>query len=113
MIINGRNLFPQDIEWSIESTHPRLRRGGCAALSTEVNGEERLIVVQELDEEIADDNMAALEQSIRSAVSRDHAVALYRVIFVDKGKVLKTTSGKIRRSQLRHLYANEIGSRAI
>ncbi|AFU02497.1 fatty acyl-AMP ligase [Nocardia brasiliensis] len=113
MIINGRNLFPQDIEWSIESTHPRLRRGGCAALSTEVNGEERLIVVQELDEEIADDTVAALEQSIRSAVSRDHAVALYRVIFVDKGKVLKTTSGKIRRSQLRHLYANEIGSRAI
>lgn len=113
MIINGRNLFPQDIEWSIESTHPRLRRGGCAALSAEINGEERLIVVQELDDEIADDGVAALEASIRSAVSRDHAVALHRVIFVDKGKVLKTTSGKIRRSHLRHLYANESESRAI
>ncbi|MFI6166297.1 fatty acyl-AMP ligase [Nocardia sp. NPDC051052] len=113
MIINGRNLFPQDIEWSIESTHPRLRRGGCAALSTEINGEERLIVVQELDDDIADDGVAALEASIRSAVSRDHAVALHRVIFVDKGKVLKTTSGKIRRSHLRHLYANESESRAI
>ncbi|WP_433654808.1 fatty acyl-AMP ligase [Nocardia sp. CA-128927] len=113
MIINGRNLFPQDIEWSIESTHPRLRRGGCAALSTEINGEERLIVVQELDEEIANDSVAALEESIRSAVSRDHAVSLYRVIFVDKGKVLKTTSGKIRRSHLRHLYVNESESRAI
>ncbi|WP_167463361.1 fatty acyl-AMP ligase [Nocardia brasiliensis] len=113
MIINGRNLFPQDIEWSIESTHPRLRRGGCAALSTEVDGEERLIVVQELDDELAEDTVAALEQSIRSAVSRDHAVALYRVIFVDKGQVLKTTSGKIRRSHLRHLYANKIGASAI
>ncbi|MFC9436840.1 fatty acyl-AMP ligase [Nocardia sp. NPDC057030] len=113
MIINGRNLFPQDIEWSIESTHPSLRRGGCAALSAEINGEERLIVVQELDDEIADDSVAALEASIRSAVSRDHAVALHRVIFVDRGKVLKTTSGKIRRSHLRHLYANESESRAI
>lgn len=113
MIINGRNLFPQDIEWSIESTHPSLHRGGCAAWSAEINGEERLIVVQELDEEIADDGVAALEESIKSVVSRDHAVALYRVIFVGKGTVPKTTSGKIRRSHLRHLYANEFESRAI
>lgn len=113
MIINGRNLFPQDIEWTIESSHPDLRRGGCAALSLEINGEERLVVVQELDEEIAEDDMAALEASIKSVVSRDHAVALYRVMFVGKGKVLKTTSGKIRRSHLRHLYTSEFEARAI
>ncbi|MFE6858208.1 fatty acyl-AMP ligase [Nocardia sp. NPDC057668] len=111
MIINGRNLFPQDIEWSIESTHPELRRGGCAALSVEADGEERLVVIQELDSESTHDN-AALAESIKSTVSREHAVALYRVLFVDKGKVLKTTSGKIRRSHLRTLYANEFESRA-
>lgn len=112
MIINGRNLFPQDVEWTIESTHPTLRRGGCAALSIEIAGEERLVVVQELDADNTEDS-AALEESIRSAISRDHAVALYRVIFVGRGQVLKTTSGKIRRSHLRHLYANEFESRAI
>ncbi|MET9489740.1 fatty acyl-AMP ligase [Nocardia sp. NPDC006630] len=112
MIINGRNLFPQDIEWTIESTHAELRRGGCAALSIEIDGEERLVVLQEVEEELADD-MAALEESIKSAVSREHGVSLYRVIFVGKGKVLKTTSGKIRRSHLRHLYANEFESRAL
>ncbi|MCU1645728.1 MAG: non-ribosomal peptide synthase [Nocardia sp.] len=113
MIINGRNLFPQDIEWSIESSHPSLHRGGCAAVSIEIHGEERLIVIQEIDDEIAADSVTALEESIKSAVSRDHGVSLYRVIFVGKGKVLKTTSGKIRRSYLRHLYADEIESRAI
>ncbi|MGV9679822.1 fatty acyl-AMP ligase [Nocardia sp. NPDC003482] len=107
MIINGRNLFPQDIEWSIESNHPGLRRGGCAAFSAEVDGEERLIVVQELDGAAAAD----LEASIKSAVSREHAVALHRVIFVDKGQVPKTTSGKIRRAQLRRAYASESESR--
>ncbi|MGV9410562.1 fatty acyl-AMP ligase [Nocardia sp. NPDC003693] len=111
MIINGRNLFPQDIEWSIESTHPELRRGGCAALSIEVDGEERLVVVQEVDEPASPEN-AVLAESMKSTISREHAVALYRVIFVDKGKVLKTTSGKIRRSHLRHVYANEFESRA-
>ncbi|MEU8899316.1 fatty acyl-AMP ligase [Nocardia sp. NPDC048505] len=110
MIINGRNLFPQDIEWTVESAHPGLRRGGCAALSVEIHGEERLVVVQELDDAA---DTAALEESIRSAVSRDHAVALYRVLFVDRGQVLKTTSGKIRRSHLRHLYADAFESRAI
>ncbi|WP_067690367.1 fatty acyl-AMP ligase [Nocardia jejuensis] len=112
MIINGRNLFPQDIEWSIESTHPNLRRGGCAALSVDIDGEERLIVVQELDDDCTEDT-AALEGSIKSVISREHAVSLHRVIFVGKGKVLKTTSGKIRRSHLRDLYANEFESRAI
>lgn len=112
MIINGRNLFPQDIEWSIESNHPSLRRGGCAALSAEIDGEERLIVVQELDGETAENTVAGLEESIRSAVSREHAVSLFRVIFVDKGTVPKTTSGKIRRSHLRHIYANEFESRS-
>ncbi|MEG8181519.1 fatty acyl-AMP ligase [Nocardia terpenica] len=113
MIINGRNLFPQDIEWSIESNHPGLRRGGCAAFSTEIEGEERLIVVQELDGDTADDPVDGLEDSIRSAVSREHAVSLYRVIFVDKGQVPKTTSGKIRRSHLRHVYAPQLETRSI
>ncbi|MFC9898021.1 fatty acyl-AMP ligase [Nocardia sp. NPDC127579] len=113
MIINGRNLFPQDVEWTVESTHPALRRGGCAALSIEIDGEERLVVIQELETELTDDAATALQASIRSAISRDHAVALHRVVFVDRGKVLKTTSGKIRRSQLRHLYAEEFESRAI
>ncbi|KZM74340.1 hypothetical protein AWN90_24935 [Nocardia terpenica] len=113
MIINGRNLFPQDIEWSIESNHPGLRRGGCAAFSTEIEGEERLIVVQELDGGTPDDPVAGLEDSIRSAVSREHAVSLYRVIFVDKGQVPKTTSGKIRRSHLRHVYAHQLETRSI
>ncbi|MEV6276965.1 fatty acyl-AMP ligase [Nocardia sp. NPDC051832] len=112
MILNGRNLFPQDIEWTIESNHPSLRRGGCAALSVEIHGEERLVVVQELEDDTADVDAAALEDSIRSAISRDHAISLYRVVFVSRGKVLKTTSGKIRRSHLRHLYANEFESRA-
>ncbi|MGX1811757.1 fatty acyl-AMP ligase [Nocardia sp. NPDC055321] len=111
MIINGRNLFPQDIEWSIESTHPELRRGGCAALSIEVDGEERLVIVQEVDAPASPEN-SVLAESMKSTISREHAVALYRVIFVDKGKVLKTTSGKIRRSHLRHVYANEFESRA-
>ncbi len=107
MIINGRNLFPQDIEWSIESHHPALRRGGCAAFSTEIDGEERLIVVQEIDKDRVDDPSAGLEDSIRSVISREHAVALHQVIFVDKGQVPKTTSGKIRRSHLRRVYVSE------
>ncbi|WP_216895553.1 fatty acyl-AMP ligase [Nocardia alni] len=113
MIINGRNLFPQDIEWSIESHHPALRRGGCAAFSTEIDGEERLIVVQEIDKDGADDPAAGLEDSIRSVISREHAVALHQVIFVDKGQVPKTTSGKIRRSHLRRVYVSEFESRSV
>jgi acyl-CoA synthetase (AMP-forming)/AMP-acid ligase II len=72
MIINGRNLFPQDIEWSVESNHPELRRGGCAALSTEIDGEERLIVVQELDGEVAEIPVSLEESGARCFAIRSY-----------------------------------------
>ena len=49
IILRGRNHYPQDIELTIEQSHLALRHGCGAAFSVEVGGEERLVVVQELD----------------------------------------------------------------
>ncbi|HEV7784788.1 MAG TPA: fatty acyl-AMP ligase, partial [Thermoanaerobaculia bacterium] len=45
IIIRGRNLYPQDIELTVERSHPGLRPGCGAAFSVESEGEERLVVV--------------------------------------------------------------------
>ena len=52
IIIDGRNVYPQDIELTVEQSHPAIRPGCCAAFSVDVNEgrpQERLIVVAEVD----------------------------------------------------------------
>ncbi|MEM1168085.1 MAG: fatty acyl-AMP ligase [Cyanobacteria bacterium P01_H01_bin.35] len=49
IIINGRNHYPQDIEWTVEQSHPLIRPGCIASFSVEVTGEERLVVVAEVE----------------------------------------------------------------
>ena len=48
IIIRGSNHYPQDIEATVEESHKALRPGGVAAFSMDLEGEERLIVVQEI-----------------------------------------------------------------
>ncbi|MEV6772054.1 fatty acyl-AMP ligase [Nocardia sp. NPDC051030] len=106
MIVHGRNIFPQDIEQTIVSTHPDLRPGGCAVFSANIGNEDRVLVVQELNDTLEKDGAAELEGSIRDIVSRVHAISLYRVVFVGKGEVPKTTSGKIQRQRLSKDYSS-------
>jgi acyl-CoA synthetase (AMP-forming)/AMP-acid ligase II len=49
VIIAGRNHYPQDIEITVEESHPALRPGGCATFSVEIDDEERLVVLVELN----------------------------------------------------------------
>ena len=49
IIVRGRNYYPQDIERTVEESYPSLRKGCCAAFANTVNGEERLVVVVEVE----------------------------------------------------------------
>ncbi len=49
IIVRGRNVYPQDVEWTVERSHPALRTGGAAAFAVEVAGEERLAIVLETE----------------------------------------------------------------
>ncbi|WP_169812526.1 fatty acyl-AMP ligase [Nocardia acidivorans] len=104
MIVHGRNIFPQDIERTIVSSHPTLRPGGCAVFAASIDDQERVMVVQELADE--PESAEALATSIRDIVSRVHAISLHRVVFVGKGEVPKTTSGKVQRQRLREHYSS-------
>jgi amino acid adenylation domain-containing protein len=102
IIIRGRNLYPQDIEKTVQESHLQLRPGGCAVFSADVNGEERLIVVQEaergalLSEEVVN--------AIRQAVAEEHEVQPYAISIVKAGSVPKTSSGKVQRRASRKLF---------
>ncbi len=103
IILRGRNYYPQDLEWTAEASHPALRPGCCAAFSIEREGEERLVILQEVDRSQATD-LDAVAETVRRAVAAEHEVAVEEVVLLRSGAILKTTSGKIRRAACRAAY---------
>jgi acyl-CoA synthetase (AMP-forming)/AMP-acid ligase II len=103
IIINGRNLAPQDIERDVEEAHPSLRRGCCAAFSIEARGAERLVVVQETRPDAGAESAEILD-AVVSTVSVLHQVSVYAAVLVEARTIPKTSSGKIRRNACREAY---------
>ncbi|WP_414542087.1 amino acid adenylation domain-containing protein [Nostoc sp. CCY0012] len=96
IIIRGRNLYPQDIELTAESSHKTLRSGSVAAFAVEVEKEERLVVVQELEFR-AKPNIDEVTAAIRQAIAQEHEIQVYAVVLLKGGTIPKTSSGKIQR----------------
>ncbi len=107
IIIRGRNHFPQDIERTVESSHPVLRPGCGAAFSIDVNGDERLVVVQEVARTFREADLAAVVGTIRQEVTKNHELAAHAVALIKPGHIPKTSSGKIQRQACRQLFLTE------
>ncbi|HSF43369.1 MAG TPA: AMP-binding protein, partial [Thermoanaerobaculia bacterium] len=103
IILRGRNHYPQDLERTAEASHEALRPGGGAAFSVDLGGEERLVILHEVERSSASDPAGAAE-AVRRALSQEHEVAVEEVVLVRSGTILKTTSGKIRRAACRAAY---------
>jgi Acyl-CoA synthetases (AMP-forming)/AMP-acid ligases II len=97
IIIRGRNHYPHDIEYTAQNSHAALRFDSGAALSVEVDGEERLVIVQEIDRHHHGDAEEAVA-AIRRAITDEHEIAPHSVVLVRQNGVPKTSSGKVQRS---------------
>jgi acyl-CoA synthetase (AMP-forming)/AMP-acid ligase II/acyl carrier protein len=102
IIIRGRNLYPHDIERTVQESHPKLRSALGAVFSI-ANGEERLVVVHEA-ERSAKFNYAEILSTIREVVAEEYEVQLYAVVIVKTGGVPRTSSGKIQRRACRDMF---------
>lgn len=131
IIIDGTNHYPQDIEWTVEQSHPALRVGGCAAFSTEVDGREELVIAAETNpryypvskkqdgEQAHSENhnnrhpmdVEEVLQAIRGSLSRQYDLQVYDMVLLKAGSVFKTSSGKIRHHACRAAYeANNLNA---
>jgi acyl-CoA synthetase (AMP-forming)/AMP-acid ligase II len=105
IIIRGINHYPHDIEHTVEASHPALRRhGGAAFAVVDESGEERLVIVQEVERQHRQSDLAAIVAAIRAAVIREHDIAPYRIVLIRTGTLPQTTSGKIQRGLARQLW---------
>lgn len=105
MILWGRNHYPQHIEQTVESCHPTLRPGCGAAFAIEVEGEERLVVAQEVERRFLRKlNGEEAIAAIRKAIADRHLADVYAVVLLKTGSLPKTTSGKVQRQMCRRRF---------
>jgi len=103
IIIRGLKYYPQDIEITVEKCHPALRQGGGAAFSIEVEGEERLVVIHEIESHKRHD-LDALMEAILLAVMAAHEIRIYAVALIKALSIPKTSSGKIQRNSCKTMF---------
>ncbi|PRX60369.1 amino acid adenylation domain-containing protein [Nonomuraea fuscirosea] len=101
MVIRGRNHHPQDVEETASAAHPLLRQGRAAAFSVDDGVEERVVLVHEVTGGFQASDGAAVIRAIRAALALEHGLDLRDVALVRAGKIPRTTSGKVRRSECR------------
>ncbi|WP_375745201.1 non-ribosomal peptide synthase/polyketide synthase [Corallococcus interemptor] len=103
IILRGRNVYPQDLEQTVEQSHPALRPGCTAAFAVDVDGEERLVVVQEVDPRRMTDP-GEVTARVRQRLAELHEVPLHALVLIEPGSIPKTSSGKIQRSGTRAAF---------
>ncbi len=107
IVINGRNLYPQDLEITVEGVDPSFRYNGCAAFVTDNEAmSARLVIVQELDfRKTAETD--GLHQRVLATLSEYHDIGtLEAFLLVKPGRIPRTSSGKIQRTRCQELYRN-------
>jgi fatty-acyl-CoA synthase len=104
IIVGGKNIYPQDLE-RIASEIPGVHPGRVVAFGVfnEQLGTEEVVLLAEVD---SGDNLERqhLADQLRLQVTRGSDIALRYVEIVDRGWLIKTSSGKIARSANRDKY---------
>jgi acyl-CoA synthetase (AMP-forming)/AMP-acid ligase II len=102
IILQGRNYYPQDIEFVAEGSHSALRPNASAAFSIEVNEEEKLVIVAEVERPaIRNLDVEAVCDAIRQQVAEEFEQEVYAIQLLRTASILKTSSGKIQRKACR------------
>ncbi len=100
----GRNLYPHELEEAVGDI-PNIRKGRVAVFgATDSNtGTERLVVLAETHKKEIDE-LSQLRQQVNNVANKLIGGPADDIVLARPNTVLKTSSGKIRRSACRELY---------
>lgn len=101
IIINGRNIWPQDIEWAVEKVDG-VRQGGVAAFSVDDGTGEKIVVVAER-RGMSAEALADLQREIAKTI-QTAAGAPATVILAKPHSMVLTSSGKLSRARVKQKY---------
>ncbi len=104
LIFRGKNVYPQDVEYTSETSHESLKKNSCVAFTVEKSGEIWLVVVQEVEKRMPED-ISSVADEIVSNVTSEHEISnFYSLVLVRSGTIEKTSSGKVRRRRTKERF---------
>ncbi|MFF2086502.1 long-chain-fatty-acid--AMP ligase FadD32 [Nocardia sp. NPDC058176] len=125
VIVDGRNHYPQDLEFSAQESSKALRPGFVAAFSVPANqlppevfgadshsglkfdaddASEQLVIVGERGPGAGKADPGPIADAVRAAVSQRHGVTARDILLVPAGSIPRTSSGKIARRACKAAY---------
>lgn len=124
VIVDGRNHYPQDLEYSAQEASTALRPGFVAAFAVPANqlpkevfefgaaglsydpddASEQLVIVAERAPGAGKADPAPIADAVRAAISSRHGVTARDVLLVPAGSIPRTSSGKIARRACKAAY---------
>ncbi len=104
IIVNGRNYYPQDLEWEAGSVEG-VRKGNVIAFGTMKPNHDRERVIIALETAVPDGVARdQLKGEVRRVVQQAIGLTVDDVLPLDIGVLPKTSSGKLQRAKARELY---------
>ncbi|MET8427438.1 long-chain-fatty-acid--AMP ligase FadD32 [Nocardia sp. NPDC004860] len=118
VIVDGRNHYPQDLEYSAQESSAALRPGFVAAFSvagdqlpaevvaidTAAPASEQLVIVAERATGAAKLDPEPITETVRAAIAKRHGVTVRDLLLVPAGSIPRTSSGKIARRACKAAY---------
>jgi fatty-acyl-CoA synthase len=108
VIVNGRNYYPQDMEWEASKV-AGVRKGNVVAFGARdpsgvERDRERVVLAFEVQDAERLGHASALLADVRKAVQEGMGLTLDDVVALPPGALPKTSSGKLQRAKTRDLY---------
>lgn len=100
LIVHGRNLFPQDLEQIARDAHPALSGLVGAAFAVRAP-DERVVLLHEVAPRTAAADLPGIARAVSRRLATTLGIPAGNVVLVRRGAVRRTTSGKIRRGEMR------------
>ncbi|NNH74075.1 AMP-binding protein [Nocardia uniformis] len=125
VIVDGRNHYPQDLEYSAQEASKALRPGFVAAFAVPANqlpaevfaadshsglkydaddASEQLVIVAERGPGAGKADPLPIADAVRAAISQRHGVTARDILLVPAGSIPRTSSGKIARRACKAAY---------
>ena len=104
LIVHGHNLMPDDLERLADAVTGGggLARSAAFSVAHGAEGEVAVMVVEVTDPD--PETLPAIERDIRVRIGREIGLPIADLVFVRRGRIPRTTSGKMQRRELRRQY---------
>jgi fatty-acyl-CoA synthase len=111
IIINGRNIWPQDLEF-ISEQQPEVRTGDASAFSVPgPDGKERTVMMVQCRVS-SDPRRAELRDRLQRLIHQELGIECF-IDLVPRNTLPRTTSGKLSRSKARKEFLRRVGAEQV